>query len=221
MNGTTNTSTATGNGGHFDPQQAAALLDQTTRQTRRALSPAQPWLLAIRAIAVLVVLSACWLNVRGQHPYHGPTFAVLPFVWGFVVINFIATVGMRVRATEGISGKSRLRPWEIIVLALGWLAVLPVIGGLAAAGASSATAYSLIPLTVPLILGGLAWAGINAARADWRPFGVGAGVAVVGAIGLFAGPVGAWVVDGVGLCIVLLGAAVAIVWQQHRSMVRS
>jgi hypothetical protein len=221
MNGTINTSTATGSGGHFDPQQAAALLDQTTRRTRRALTPAQPWLLAIRAVGVLLALGACWLNVRGQHPYHGPTSAVLPFVWGFVVVNFIATVGMRVRATEGISGKSRLRPWEIIVLALAWLAVLPVIGGLAAAGASSATAYSLIPLTVPLILGGLAWAAINAARADWRPFGVGAGVAVVGAIGLFAGPVGAWAVDGVGLCIVLLGAAVAIVWQQHRSVVRS
>ena len=221
MNGTTNTSTATGNGGHFDPQQAAALLDQTTRQTRRALTPAQPWLLAIRAIAVLLVLGACWLTVRGQHPYHGPTSAVMPFVALFVVVNFIATVGMRVHATEGISGKSRLRPWEIIVLALAWLAVLPVIGGLSAAGASSATAYSLIPLTVPLILGGLAWAGINAARADWRPFGVGAGVAVVGAVGLFAGPAGAWAVDGVGLCIVLLGAAAAIVRQQGRSVVRS
>ena len=107
---------------------------------------------------------------------------------------------------QGISGKSRLRPWEIIVLALAWLAVLPVIGAWRHAGASSATAYCLIPLTVPLVFGGLAWAAINAARADWRPFGVGAGVAVVGAVGLLAGPVGAWAVDGVGLCIVLLGS---------------
>jgi hypothetical protein len=221
MNTTSDIRTSAGDGGYFDPQQAVALLDQTTQQTRRKIAPAQPWLLAIRAIAVLGVLGACWLNVRGQHPYHGPTSAVMPFVLVFVVVNFIATVGMRVRATAGISGKSRLRPWEIIVLALAWLAVLPVIGGLSAAGASSATAYSLIPLTVPLILGGLTWAGINAARADWRPAGVGAGVAVVGAIGLFAGPVGAWAVDGVGLCIVLLGAAAAIVWPQHRSMVRS
>ena len=71
----------------------------------------------------------------------------------------------------------------------------------------------------PLILAGLAWAGINAARADWRPCGVGVGVAVVGAVGLFAGRAGAWAVVGVGLFIVLLGSAVAIVWQQRRSVV--
>ena len=73
---------------------------------------------------------------------------------------------------------------------------------------------------MPLILAGLAWAGINAARADWHPCGVGLGVAVVGAVGLFAGPAGAWAVAGVGLCVVLLGSAVAIVWQQRRSVVR-
>lgn len=221
MNTTSDLRTAAGHGGHFDPQQAAALLEQTTQETRRKIAPAQPWLLAIRAGGVLAVLGACWLSVRGQHPYHGPTAGVLPFVWGFVVVNFIATVGMRVRATEGVSGKSRLRPWEIIVLALAWLTVLPVIGVLAANGVSSATAYSLIPLTVPLILAGLAWAGINAARANWCPFGVGLGVAVTGAVALIAGPVGSWAVDGVGLCLVLLAAAGAIVWQQHRSVVRS
>ena len=101
---------AAGEGGSFDPAQAAALLDQTTQQTRRKTAPAQPWLLAIRAVAVLLVLGACWLNVRGQHPYHGPTFAVLPFVWGFVIVNFVATVGFRMRATAGVTGKSRLPP---------------------------------------------------------------------------------------------------------------
>jgi hypothetical protein len=212
--------TAAGNGGNFDPRQAAALLDQTTQQTRRKIAPAQPWLLAIRAVMVLAVLGACWLNVRGQHPYQGPTSAVAPFVVVFVIVNFVATVTVRKRATAGVSGKSRLRPWEITVLTLAWIAVFAVIGALAGTGVSPAIVYSLIPLTVPLILAGLTWAGINAARANWRPCGAGAGVAVVGAVGLFAGPAGAWAVDGVGLFIVLLGSAVAIVWQQHRSVVR-
>ena len=204
MNHTPDSAAAAGNGGKFDPRQAAALLDQATQQTRRKLAPAQPWLLTIRAVMVLAVLGACWLNVRGQHPYRGPTSAVLPFVVVFVIANFVATVTVRKRATAGVSGKSRLRPWEIIVLTLAWIAVFAVIGALAGTGVSPAIVYSLIPLTVPLILAGLAWAGINAARADWRPCGVGVGVAVVGAVGLF---------------IVLLGSAVAIVWQQRRSVV--
>ena len=219
MNHTPDSTTAAGNGGNFDPRQAAALLDQTTQQTRRHIEPAQPWLLTIRAVMVLAVLGACWLNVRGQHPYKGPTSSVLPFVFVFVVVNFLATVTVRKRATAGVSGKSRLRPWEITVLTLAWLAVFAVIGALAGTGVSPAIVYSLIPLTVPLILAGLAWAGINAARADWRSCGVGVGVAVVGAVGLLAGPAGAWAVVGVGLCLVLLGSAVAIVWQQRRSVV--
>jgi|SRR5450755_547625 uncharacterized protein YybS (DUF2232 family) len=219
MNHTPDSTTAVGNGGNFDPRQAAALLDQTTQQTRRKLAPAQPWLLTIRAVMVLAVLGACWLNVRGQHPYRGPTSAVAPFVVVFVIANFLATVTVRKRATAGVSGKSRLRPWEITVLTLAWIAVFAVIGALAGTGVSPAIVYSLIPLTVPLILAGLAWAGINAARADWRPCGAGAGVAVAGAVGLFAGPAGAWAVDGAGLFTVLLGSAIAIVWQQRRSVV--
>ncbi len=219
MNRTSDSTTAGGSGGGFDPRQAAALLDQTTQQTRRQLAPAQPWLLTIRAVMVLAVLGACWLNVRGQHPYRGPTSAVAPFVVVFVIANFLATVTVRKRATAGVSGKSRLRPWEITVLTLAWIAVFAVIGALAGTGVSPAIVYSLIPLTVPLILAGLAWAGINAARADWHACGAGIGVAVVGAVGLFAGPAGAWAVDGVGLFIVLLGCAVGIVWRQRRSVV--
>ena len=48
----------------------------------------------------------------------------------------------------------------------------------------------------------------------------GAAVAAVGIIGLFAGPAGAWAVAGVGLCVVLLGTAAAVTWQQHRSGAR-
>jgi hypothetical protein len=209
---------AAGEGGSFDPAQAAALLNQTTQQTRRKTSPAQPWLLALRAIAVLLVLGACWLNVRGQHPYSGPTSAVLPFVWGFVILNFAATVGLRMRATAGVTGKSRFRPAEIVVLTLAWLAVLPLIWAMHHAGVSNAAAYSLIPLTVPLVLAGLTFAAVGAARGDWRPFGVGLGVALTGAVGLFAGPVGAWAVDGIGLCLVLLGSAAAVIWTNRRSV---
>jgi hypothetical protein len=202
--------TTAGNGGNFDPQQAAALLDQTTQQARRKLAPSPPWLLVTRAVMVLAACGAVWLSVRGQHPYRGPTAADIPILVAFIVINFGATVAVRERAIAGVRGRTRLRPAEITVLALAWAAAAGVMWALAAAGVS----YSLYPTTV-LIVPGLAWAAIMAARANWRACGTGLGVAAVGAAGAFAGPAGAWAVAGVGLCAVLLGNAAAIARRQR------
>jgi hypothetical protein len=58
-------------GGDFDPRQAAALLDQATRQARRQFTPLTPLLFTFRAVALLVVFGGFWLSVRGQHPYTG------------------------------------------------------------------------------------------------------------------------------------------------------
>jgi hypothetical protein len=91
---------------------------------------------------------------------------------------------------------------------------------MASAGVSHAVVYGLYPVTVPLLAAGLAWAGISAARADWRRCAIGLAVAVTGLVAVSAGPAGAWAVAGVGLCVTLLGSATAIVWQQRRGMVR-
>ena len=208
MNATSDTTA--GNGGTFDPQQAAALLDQTTRQARRQFQPSPPWLLATRAVMVLAALGAIWLSVRGQHPYRGPTTADIPILVAFIVINFAATVAVRQRATAGVRGRSRLRPAEIAVATLAWVATVAVMVALAAAGVS----YSLYPTTV-LIIPGLAWAAVMAARADWGNCATGLGVAAVGVAGLFAGPAGAWAVAGAGLCAVLLARAATIARRQR------
>ncbi len=202
--------TAGGNGGSFGPEQAAALLDQTTQQARRKFQPSPPWLLVTRGILVLAALGAIWLSVRDQHPYRGPTAAGIPVLIAFIVINFTATVAVRKRAMTGVRGRSPLRPGEITVLALAWAAVIVLMAALAAAGAG----YAEYPATV-LIIPGLAWAAVMAARADWRNCATGLAVVVVGVAGLFAGPAGAWAVAGVGLCVVFLGRAAAIAWQQR------
>ncbi len=209
MNHRPDTDTA-GNGGTFGPQQAAALLDQTTQQARRKLEPSPPWLLVTRAVMVLAACGAVWLSVRGQHPYRGPTASVIPVLAAFIVVNFFATVAVRKRATAGVRGRTPLRPAEIAVLALSWAATVVLMVALAAAGVS----YSWYPTTV-LIIPGLAWAAIMAARAGWRSCGTGLAVAAVGAVGAFAGPAGAWAVAGVGLCAVLLGNAVVVAWRRR------
>lgn len=197
------------NGGTFDPHQAAALLDQVTDQARRKLQPSPPWLLATRAVLVLVALGAIWLTVRGQHPYHGPTAKDIPILAGFIVINFAATVTVRERALAGVRGKSRLRPAEIAILTAAWVFEVVLIIILATAGSDLAR----YPTTV-LILPGLAWAAISATRANWSSAGVGAAVTVVGIAGSFAGPVGAWAVGAVGLCAIMLGRAVIALRQR-------
>ena len=209
MNGTRDTSQAgtTGDNDGLDPRTAATLFQQATRQARRQLAPSPPWLLVIRAILVLVACGTIWFTVRGQHPYRGPIAADLFVVVPLLVVNFVATIGVR--------GRSRLRPAEIAVLAVIWVGAYVVMGVLAGAGVSHEVVYGWYPVTVPLILAGLAWAVMAVTRAQWRAAGTAVAIVVVAVVGVAAGPVGAWAVVGVGLCADLLGAAVAVTWQQR------
>jgi hypothetical protein len=220
MNNTPDTAAAD-NGGSFDPTQAAALLGETTQDARRRLEPYPPWMTVIRAVTVLIGCGAVWLSVRGQHPYRGPTVAVgIPVVAAFVLINFAATMAVARRATVGVSGKSRLHPAEIAIMSVVWIGVFVVLAVLAGSGVSRSVVYGLYPTTVPLIAAGLAWAGIMAVRSNWRACGIGLAVAAIGAIGLLAGPAGAWAVAGVGICVLLLGRAAVIASRQRRTAVQ-
>jgi hypothetical protein len=204
-----------GNGGTFGAEQAAALLDQTTQQARRKFQPSPPWLLATRGILVLAALGGIWLTVRGQHPYRGPTAADIPVLIAFIVINFAATVAVRQRATAGVSGRSRFSQGEIMVLVAAFVATVVAMTALGAAGVS----FAWYPTTV-LVIPGLAWMVLTAARGQWREFATGLAIVVIGVVGAFAGPAGSWAVAAVGLCAVMLGNAAAIVWQERRPAVR-
>jgi hypothetical protein len=198
----------------LDPREAATLLEQTSRHARRQLEPYPAWLFVIRAVLVLVAGGAVWLSVRGQHPYQGPTSTAILVLVPLLVVNFVATLAVAKRATVGVSGRSRLRPAEIAVMVVVWAGAFVVMGALAVAGLSREIVYGWYPVTVPLMAAGLAWSGIMAARANWHACGTALAVAVVGAMAVFAGPVGAWAVAGVGLCVTLLASGAAIAWQQ-------
>lgn len=201
---------AGGNDGTFDPRQAAALLGQTTQQARRKFEPSPPWLLVTRAVLVLAALGAIWLSMRGQDPYRGPTAADISVLIGFIAVNFAATVAVRRRAIAGVSGRSRFSQGEIMVLVVAFVAAVVVMAGLSAAGVS----FAWYPTSV-LVIPGLAWAAISAARANWPSFGAGLATVALGVVGAFAGPAGSWAVAAVGMCVVLLGLAAAIAWQRR------
>lgn len=211
----TNHAGTTDHGGDLDPRQAATLLEQTRQRARRQFEPAPPWLLVIRAILVLAACGTVWLSVRGQHPYRHPSTPAVLVIIAFGLLNLAATVAAAKHATTGIGGRTRLRRADMTIMAIAWIAAYAVMVALAVAGVSPAIVYGVYPITVPLIAGGLVAAGVMAARARWRTSGTCLAAAVVGAVAVFAGPVGAWAVAGIGLCVVLLATAATITWQQR------
>lgn len=144
-----------------------------------------------------------------------PTAAVIPVGIAVGIINAVATIAVARRATAGMTGRSRLLPVEIALMAALWIGVFVAMGALAGAGVSNAIVYGLYPATAPLIVAGLAWTGIMAAHADWRACGSGLAAAAVGAVALLAGPSGAWAVVGVGVFVLLLARAAEITWRQR------
>lgn len=215
MNPTPDTDTA-GNGGSFDPRQAADLLDQTTLSARRQLEPYPPWLLAMRGFGALVVYGGIWLSVLGQHPYAHPTVAAVPAAIAFGIVNTIATFAVAKRATTGVIGRTRLRGSEIAASVTLWVGVFAVMGVLVGTGVRDSITYGLYPACAPLIVAGLSFVAIMATRANWRRCATPLAIAIVGIGGLFAGPVGAWAVAGVGICVVLLAQA-ALVSRRQRA----
>jgi hypothetical protein len=220
VNHTPDTTTA-GNGGNFDPQQAADLLDQATKQARRTFTPGPPLLWAYRAVFVLVVFGGYWLSVRGRDPYSAPSGGLVAVIFVLVAINIGWSTWALKRAGAGVSGPAqRKRQSWIGLMLVVWIAAFAVTAPLYHASASYPV-WGLYPASAPLMFIGLAGAGTAAARRDWPTAGITLAIAVIAAVAGFGGPAGAWLIMGIGLCAVCLGTAAFKVWQQRHSVVRA
>jgi hypothetical protein len=217
MNDTRDTddTTTAGDDGELDPREAATMLEQTKRQARRKFNPNPPLLSLLRAVVVFGAYGAVWLSVRGQHPYKGPTGWAIAILYTLVIIVIVASVATLRRATAGVKGPSRARPTEITVLAAAWILVYVFMGALEHAGASHAIVYGIYPATAPLIIVGVAGAGLAQARADWPMFAGTLTVAVIATIAAYFGPAGAWLAAGIALAAALLVHAGTTAWRQR------
>ncbi len=208
-------------GDDFDPRQAAALLDQVTRQARRSFTPLTPLLFAFRAVGLLVVFGGFWLSVRGQQPYtglhRGSAIAVAAV---FVVINIGLSAWVVGRAAIGVSGPAQ-RKWTAWtgIMVVAWIIGYAVTVSLYHAGVSRPV-WGLYPASAPLLIIGLAGAAIGVAFRYWPLAAILLAIALVAAAAGFGGPAGSWLITGIGLCAVYLGAAVFTFWAQRRSVVR-
>jgi hypothetical protein len=219
MNPTPDTTTAD-NGGNFDPQQAAALLDQATVQARRRFTPGPPLLWVYRAAFVLVAFGGYWRSVRGHNPYSAPPGGLVAIIFALVAINIVWSTWALKRAGAGVSGPAqrKRRAWIGVMLVV-WVAAYAVTAPLYHASASHPV-WALYPVSAPLMLVGLVGATTSAARRDWPTAGTNLAIAIIAAAAGFGGPAGVWLIMGIGLSAVCLGAAAFTVWQQHRSVVR-
>jgi hypothetical protein len=207
------------NDGPLDPRQAAALLEQATRQARQTLTPITPQLWAFRAFITLVIFGSFWLSVRGQDPYSGPAGWTAPIAIAGVAANLAWTGWAIRRARAGVSGPAQ-RKWNAWIgfMLVVWIIAYVITAPLYHLGAGH-PAWALYPASAPLLFIGLVGAVVGAACRYWRLAVIIAAIALVAAIAGFGGPVGVWLIMAIGLGAVGLGAAAYTAWQQRHGVV--
>jgi hypothetical protein len=214
--------TTTGNGRSFDPAQAAALLNQTTQQARRTFAPGSPLLWSFRAVLVLVAFGSFWLSVRSQQdPYSGPKGWSLAVTFVLVAINIGWSAWANIRAGIGVSGPAQQarRIWigmMLVVFFLAYAVTSPLYHG-----GPGHPVWGLYPASAPLMTVAVVAAATAAIRKDWTMTVITLVIGLVTVIAGFGGPVGAWLIMAIGMCVLCLSVAVYKAWQQHRSVVQS
>ena len=211
----------TAEGGDLHPGQAAALLDQTTRQARRQFTPLTPALFAFRAVLALVVFGGCWLSVRGQHPYTGHISGwAIAMAVVLVAVNIGWTAWAIGRAGTGVSGPAQ-RKWQAWtgIMTAAWIIGYATTAPLYHAEVSH-PAWGLYPASAPKLIIGLAGAAVAAAFRYWPLAGTCPGDRRGGGRSRVRRPGRPWLITGICLCAVFLGIAAFTAWRQHRSMVR-
>ncbi len=211
--------TAADDQSELSPEQAAQLIEQTSREAKRQFGYWQsPWATLAGAAIWLAIYGTLWLSVRGQHPYKGPTGWALLIIYSLIIvaaIAFRAVAGPR-RATQGISGRTRrLETYLGAAMGSAYVAHLVFQGALKYLGASPAIVWGVYPAVVsPIVL--VAAGGVFAAvREDVQTLWAAIAVIAVLAGSAFAGPIGVWLSCGVGGCAVLVVLA-AVQFRQRR-----
>jgi len=220
MDGTRNAESAVPDeGGEFDPKEAARILRETTSQAQRSFDLKRPLIWVTGGAVTFLAYGALWFSVRDQHPYQGPSLAVIAGVYVVIIVAIAVSAKMLQRATKGVSGPSRaLMAGEGVAVVVAYIATAVIQGALHDAGASHAIVYGIFPAAAPLVIVGCTVAGSAGSRQDWQMFGGALAVVCVGIAGLFVSAAASWAVVGIGLFGISLVAAIAKAWLQHRKL---
>jgi len=192
----------------MDPGEAARLLEQTQAKSRRSLDFRAPWIALVAAAVALVGFGIVWLNVRNQHPFTGPSPVSLVVLYGLIAVRIATVIYARARARSGVSGHSvTVQRNEAVVMGGALLVWYVVLIAIASSGQHDAGFDWSLGLSGTLIALAVLWTGRCAIHKNWRELALTVPVALIAAAGAIAGPRGMWLVNGVGLCVLLLVTA--------------
>jgi hypothetical protein len=207
----------------LDPREAASMLERTRHETQRKLT-SDKWLLSVfSALVVLAIYGAIWSSSRGHHPYTGPSLDAIGLVYILVAVAALVSVSVYLRATAGISGRSRQEARTMAIpFVFAVVGVYVFDGALKYDGFSPAIVYGVFDAAAPWLVVGAVLAGHAAAKQDWWKLTGAIAMIVVAAGGAFAGPANVWGVLAVSGCLLLLAQGVLrFRWERSGSIARS
>jgi hypothetical protein len=108
-----------------------------------------------------------------------------------------------VQRNEAVAMGAALLVWSVLLIAI------------TSSAHHSAGFYWSVFLNGTLIALAAIWAGRSAIHKSWHQVALAAAVALIAAVGAIAGPRGMWLVNGVGLCVLLLASAAIGTWQRR------
>lgn len=207
----------------LDPREAADLLERTQREAQRKLTSDKPVLSVFSALVVLAVYGSIWSSSRGHHPYTGPSLNVVGLVYILVAVAVLASVSVYIRATAGVSGRSRQDARAMAIpFVFAIVGVYVFDGALRYDGFSSSLVYGVFDAAAPWLVVGAVLAGHAAAKEDrWKLAG-GIAMIVVAAGSAFTGPANVWGLLAIFGCLLLLAQGVLrFRWQRAGSIAGS
>ena len=200
----------------MEPGEAARLLAQTQADARRSLDFRAPWVSLVAAAVALVGFGIVWLDVRNQHPFTGPSPASLVLFYGLIALRIATVIYAYARARTGISGRTvKVQRNEAVAMGAALLVWYVLLIAIATSAHHSAGSYWSLGLNGTLIALAAIWAGRSAIHRSWYEVALAFAVALIAAVGAIAGPRGMWLVNGVGLCLLLLANAAICTWQRR------
>ncbi|MBV9839321.1 MAG: hypothetical protein JO156_14495 [Solirubrobacterales bacterium] len=200
----------------MQPRDAARLLAQTQADARRSLDFRAPWVSLVAAVVALAGFGVVWLNVRNQHPFTGPSPASLAVFYVLLALRIATVIYSYARARSGISGRSvKVQREEAVVMSGVLLVCYLVLIGIASSAHHSAGFFWSLFLNGTLIALAAVWAGRCALHKRWQEVALVVPVALIAALGVIAGPRGMWLLNGAGLCVLLLANAAIGRWQRR------